>query len=150
MSRAGQIEMVHLEPTAAVVLGRNFRAAELAQSVEQGIGRVRAAVTAAHVPTAGAPFVRFVDLDDPLQVDIGIPLVGPHSVPTLRATVLPGGDAASMWHEGGFVGLIESVERLLRNVDRTPVGNPWASIWPDSDAGSPAIQLVCPLKPDDG
>lgn len=133
-----------------MVLGRTFRAAELAPSVELGVGRVRAAVTAAHVPTAGAPFVRFVDLDDPLQVDIGIPLAGPHSVPTLRATVLPGGDAAAMWHQGGLDDLIEGVARLLENVNRAPVGRPWASIWPDSEAGSSAVRLVCPLEPDDG
>jgi hypothetical protein len=149
MTRAGQIELIHLEPTPAVVLGRTFRAAELVPSIEHGVGRVRAAVTAAQVPTAGAPFVRFVDLGDPLQVDIGIPLSGPHSVPTLRATVLPGGDAASMWHEGGLDRLLEGVERLLENVDRTPAGSPWASIWPDTDAGKPGIQLLCPLEPND-
>ena len=146
MSRAGQIELIHLEPTAAVVLGRTVAAAELASLIEHGIGRVSAAVTAAQVPTAGAPFVRFVDLGEPLQVDIGIPLSGPHSVPTLRATVLPGGDAASTWLEGGLHRLIEGVERLLDDVDRTPSGSPWAEILPRSGQATPAIHLVCPVE----
>lgn len=145
MSRAGQIELVHLEPTAAVVLGRTVATAELASSIEYGIGRVRATVTAAQVPTAGTPFVRFVELSDPVQVDIGMPLSGPHSVPTLRATVLPGGVAASMRHEGGLERLIEGVEQLLGEVDRSPVGGPWASIWPASEEGTPGIRLFCPL-----
>ena len=146
MSRAGQIELVHLQPTAAVVLGRTVGVAELAPSIERGIERVRAAVTAAQVPTAGAPFVRLVELGDPLQVDIGIPLSGPHSVPTLRATVLPGGDAAAMWLEGGLENLIEGVERLLHDVDRTPSGSPWARIMTRSDTPAPVIYLLCPVK----
>jgi hypothetical protein len=146
MSTVGQIELIHLEPTAAVVLGRTVGAAELAPSIEQGIARVRAAVTAAQVPTAGAPFVRFVDLGDPLQVDIGIPLSEPHSVPTLRATVLPGGDAAGMWLEGGLEHLIEGVERLLDHVDRTPSGSPWARIMTRPDTPAPVIYLICPVK----
>jgi hypothetical protein len=129
VSPVGAPETIHLEPSSAAVLSRSIPRETFASSIEQGIDRARAAVTAAHVPTAGPPFVRFVDLGDPTSVDVGFPLAGPHSVPMLRATVLPGGEVAAVWHREDLDGLIEAVERFVIRLGDVRVGDPWAAIW---------------------
>lgn len=146
MSRAGQIEVIEVEPVPAVALGRSTSGDRLARVVEQGIARVRAAVTAARVPTAGAPFVRFTDRADPIAVDIGIPLAGAHSVPTLRSTILPGGKAASRWHDGDVAGLVTALDEMQQDVGSDAAGHPWAWLWPGTAHDEPGIQLVWPLR----
>lgn len=146
MSRAGQIEVIEVEPVPAVALGRSTSASRLAHVVEQGLARVRAAVTAARVPTAGAPFVRFTDLAEPFAVDIGIPLSGAHSVPTLRSTILPGGKAASLWLDGDVARLVGALEQMQRHLGADAAGHPWARLWPGTAQDEPGIQLVWPVR----
>src|SRR5690606_1304132 len=108
------VTLTELTPTPAVVLARRYERDTLDQTIDEAIRRVRKAVTAARVPTAGPPFVRFLSIGDRGEIEVGLPLDGPHVVPTLRATILPGGTAASAWHRGDESGILD----LLRLVER--------------------------------
>lgn len=54
------VDVVTLEPAPAVVPARRVDSRRLAQAIAEGIPRVRRTVTAAQVPTAGPPFVRYL------------------------------------------------------------------------------------------
>lgn len=142
------IEVVSLTPTPAVVLGRKTARRSFEKATIQGIQRVRRAVAAARVPTAGPPFVRYLSLGPRPDLEIGLPLDGPHSVPTLRTTILPGGEAASLLHTGPPDELAASLEELARWVERhaATAGDPWQWYWTEPDAEEPRIQIVWPMR----
>jgi hypothetical protein len=138
--------LMELEPTPAVVLGRTVVASRLSRAVDGGLARVRGAVTAARVPTSGVPFVRFLERGDPLQIEIGQPLSGPHQVPSLRSSLLPGGTAICTWYQGGIPGVPAALERLGDRLgdEAVPTGSPWMRLWPDG--GTERLQLVWPVS----
>jgi len=142
------IEIVELTPAPAVVLPRKVRLEVLGDEIGAGIGRVEAAVTAAQVPVAGVPFVRYLTLGAEAEVEIGVPLNGSHSVPSLRATLLPGGPAASIWHERPSSGLSEVFADLKAWIEQhgEPAGAPWESYWTSPDADVPQTQIVWPVR----
>ncbi|MFP3913909.1 MAG: hypothetical protein ACLFWM_03470 [Actinomycetota bacterium] len=142
------VEVVSLEPTPAVVAGRKVRDSGLDAAVADGIQRVRRAVTAARVPTSGPPFVRFLSSRSPFRLEIGLPLDGPHSIPTMRATLLPGGEAATLWHGGPHSRTIESLHELEGWVEAhgEPAADPWQWYWTEPDAPEPQMQLVWPMR----
>lgn len=142
------IEVVELSPVPAVVLARKVRADALGDEIGKAIQRVEAAVTAARVPSAGAPFARYLTMGAEIEVEVGIPLVGSHSVPTLRATLLPGGSAATTWHVGPYSGLREAFADLEAWIDEhaEPAGAPWESYWTPHDAEPPRTQVVWPVR----
>lgn len=138
------IEVVTLEPTPAVVWARRVGRRSLDETVEEGIQRVRGAVTAARVPTSGPPFVRYVSFRPRLVIEMGLPLDGPHAVPTLRTTILPGGDAATLWKSpdrDAFDDLRHWVE-----ANALGTGDPWEWYWTEPDAARPRIQIVWPVR----
>lgn len=143
-----RVEVVAVEPVTAVVLGRRVRPPSFRQTAIEDLQRVRNAVAAAHVPTAGAPFVRYVSLGRRPSVEFGLPLDGPHVVPTLRMTILPGGPAASLWHTGPHETLLDSLEDLGRWVDENARsgGDPWHWYWTEPDADDLRIQILWPLR----
>jgi hypothetical protein len=146
---AGQvIEIVELTPAPAVVLPRKVRLEVLGDEIGASIRRVEAAVTAAQVPVAGVPFVRYLTLGPDAEVEIGVPLSGSHSVPSLRSTLLPGGPAASIWQERPSSGLSEVFADLEAWIDRhgEPAGAPWESYWTSPDADVARTQIVWPVR----
>lgn len=138
------IEIVTVEPTPAVVRATKARRDSLATTVRDGIQRVRRAVAAARVPTSGPPFVRYLTFGSRLDIEIGLPLDGPHAVPSLRTTILPGGDAATLWHGDG----IDAFEDLRRWVTEHAVasGDPWEWYWTEPDAEERRVQIVWPVR----
>jgi effector-binding domain-containing protein len=148
MTTAPDVDVIGLTPTPAVVLERKVRRDRLGQVIDEGIRRVRAAVTAARVPTAGAPFVRYLETGEFFRIEVGLPLDGAHAVPTLRSTVLPGGRAASVWHVGPFGDLGESFSRLAAWVESSGLasGDPWEWYWTSADAEPPRVQIVWPMR----
>ncbi|MGA7271176.1 MAG: hypothetical protein WB239_08900, partial [Acidimicrobiia bacterium] len=98
MSDPYEIEVIELTPTPAVVLPRTVQQSLLGDNIGRALGRIQAAVTAARVPVAGAPFVRYLSFGPEIEMEVGLPLAEPQSIPGLRAAILPGGPAASTWH----------------------------------------------------
>lgn len=148
MSAAHTIEVVELAPSPAVVLPRRVPNESLWDEIGRGIQRVRAAVTAARVPVGGAPFVRYLTMGSEIEIEIGLPLDGSHSVPSLRATLLPGGTAATTWHVGHYSGLpgaFADIEAWIAD-NATPAGDPWASYCTTHDADPPRTLVVWPVK----
>lgn len=143
-----EVEILDLTPMPAVVLARSVDRASLGAEIGSGIRRVRNAVTAARVPTVGAPFVRYLSYGEEFDIEIGLPLDGPHAVPTLRATILPGGSAASLWHVGSYTGLPAVFGHLRRWVEKnaTPAGCPWERYWTAHSTESPRTQVVWPVR----
>lgn len=142
------VTSTELTPTPAVVLARRYERDTLDQTIDEAIRRVRKAVTAARVPTAGPPFVRFLSIGDRGEIEVGLPLDGPHVVPTLRATILPGGTAASAWHRGdesGILDLLRLVERWVAD-NGTPAGPPWVWYWTPGDSDPFRAQVVWPMR----
>jgi len=137
----------HLSPVPAVVLSRHVSRSRLGEDVKSGILRVRAAVTAARVPTVGAPFIRYLTMGDEPEVEIGLPLEAPHAVPTLRATILPGGTAATTWHEGPYGEVLSILADMESWVDANngSGGDPWVWHLTEPDAEPIRIQVVWPL-----
>lgn len=142
------VTTVDLAPTPAVVSARRVSRSNLGDEVAAGIRKVRAAVTAARVPTAGPPFVRYLTRDEEPEIEIGLPLDGSHAVPTLRATILPAGTAAVTWHVGPyeklFVTLAELEEWVVTNGH--PGGDPWVWHLTEPDAEQASIQVVWPMR----
>lgn len=143
-----RIDVVALEPTPAVVLGRKAGRRPFDKRSLQGIQQVRRAVAAARVPTAGPPFVRYLSLGPRPALEIGLPLDRPHSVPSLRTTILPGGEAASLLHTGPPEELAASLEELGHWVERHAVtaGDPWQWYWTEPDAEALRVQIVWPVR----
>jgi len=147
LSEGHTIEVVELAPTPAVVLPRRVATESLGDEIGRGIQRVRAAVTAARVPVAGAPFVRYLAMGPEMELEIGLPLKGSHSVPSLRATLLPGGTAATTWHTGPYTGLpgaLADIEAWIAE-NATSAGDPWESYATAPDADPPRTQVVWPV-----
>lgn len=138
------IEVVHLEPNPAVVWSRRVDRASLGEVIEAGTDRVRRAVTAARVPTSGPPFIRYLSFSTRLDIEIGVPLDGPHAVPTLRTILLPGGEAATLWHTHHGDAIAELRRWVEANAAAT--GDPWEWLWTASDAAEPGVQLVWPVR----
>jgi effector-binding domain-containing protein len=143
-----RVTMTELTPTPATVSARRVSRSNLSEEVESGIRKVRAAVTAARVPTNGAPFVRYLTMDEEPEVEIGLPLEGSHVVPTLRATILPGGVAASTWHDGPYEEMLSVLVELETWVELNAGsgGDPWVWHWTGPDAEHARIQVVWPLR----
>lgn len=148
MTRDNEVELIDLEPQPAVVLALSADAGEATAAFGTAIGKVRAAVAAARVPAAGPPFVRYLGYGERIEMEVGLPLDGPHSVPTLRTTILPGGAAASLWRIGSHPGLEEALHLLERWVEdnATPAAAPWEVYWTEPDADPPRTQLVWPVE----
>ena len=142
------IGLIELTPMPAVVLARRYERSTIERTLEEGIQRVRKAVAAARVPTSGAPFVRFLSIGERGGIEVGLPLDGPHAVPTLRATILPGGLGATAWHHGDQSGVVDSlrlVERWVRHRGR-PAGAPWVWYWTADDTAPLRAQVVWPMR----
>lgn len=142
------MEVVELEPTPAVVFARKAGRRPLHETATAGIQKVRKAVTAARVPTAGPPFLRYLTLDERPEVELGLPLEGPHSVPSLRTTILPGGRAATIWHTDPGLDIRSSLDDLHSWVTTRAevLGDPWQWYWTEPDAEQPRIQIVWPMR----
>lgn len=142
------VELTGRTPTPAVVEERSVHRDRLGRAIDEGIRRVGAAVTAARVPTAGAPFVRYLETGESFRIEVGLPLDGAHSVPTLRSTALPGGRAASVRHVGPFGDLGEPVSRLAARVGSSGLasGDPREWCWTSADAEPPRVQIVWPVR----
>lgn len=147
MSAQLHVDLIGLTPTPAAVTARTVDRASLREAIESGIQRTRRAVTAGHVPTSGAPFVRYLSYSDEFDIEIGLPLDGPHIVPGFRTTILPGGTAASVWHLGTYEELRFVFDELRRWVESnaTPAGDPWEWYWTPGDADPPRTQIVWPV-----
>lgn len=144
-----EIEVIELTPTPAVVLPRTIQQSKLGDGIGQALGRIRAAVTAARVPVAGAPFVRYLSFGPEIEMEVGLPLAQPHSIPGLRAAILPGGPAASTWHTGAYEGLAGAFAavRAWVEANATSGGHPWESYWTPADAAPVRTQIVWPIQP---
>lgn len=142
------ITTTDLSPVPAVVTARHVSGSRLSEEVESGIMKVRAAVTAARVPTVGAPFVRYLAMGDEPEIEIGLPLEVPHAVPTLRATILPGGSAATTWHEGPNGQVLSILADMGSWVDANggSGGDPWVWHLTEPNAEPSRIQVVWPLR----
>ncbi|HJR92770.1 MAG TPA: GyrI-like domain-containing protein [Acidimicrobiia bacterium] len=142
------VELVELEPAPVVVLPRRVRSDALGDEIGKSIQRVEAAVTAAQVPVAGAPFVRYLDMGPEMEIEVGIPLAGSHAVPTLRASLLPGGPAVTTWHVGPYSGLAGAFAELEAWISEhaQAAGPPWESYWTGPEADLPRVQLVWPVR----
>jgi effector-binding domain-containing protein len=149
--RAGspyEIEVIDLAPTPAVVLPRTVQRNQLGEDIGRAMSRIQAAVTAARVPVAGAPFVRYLSFGEEIEMEVGLPLTEPQSIPSLRATILPGGPAASTWHLGPYDGLPEAFSTVREWVSEnaTSAGHPWEAYWTQHDAHPPRTQVVWPIQ----
>lgn len=92
------IQVITVEPTPAVVWARRASLRSVQVTIEAGMRRVRRVVRAARVPTCGPPFVRFLSFRPRLDIEVGLPLHGPCAVPSHRPPILPGEEAAGLWH----------------------------------------------------
>lgn len=148
MSLQYEIEVVELTPTPAVVLPRIVERHQLGDGIGQALNKVQAAVTTARVPVAGAPFVRYLSWRSEIEMEVGLPLFEPHSIPSLRAAILPGGPAASTWHVGSYEGLPAAFGAVRAWVtdNATGAGHPWESYWTAHDADPPRTQVVWPIQ----
>lgn len=138
------IDVISMEPTPAVVWALRVGRLSLQAALEEGIGKVRRAVTAARVPSSGPPFVRYLSLRPQLALEVGLPLAGPHAVPTLRATILPGGLGATLWRAPGRDSMAVLEEWIRQNAE--PAGDPWEWYWTEPDAPEPRVQIVWPVR----
>lgn len=98
------VELTGLTPTPAVVEERSVHRDRLGRAIDEATRRVGAA----GAPTAGAPSVGDLETGEFSRIEVGLPPDGAHSAPTLRTTVLPGGQAAGVCHVGPFADLGES------------------------------------------
>lgn len=142
------VELIELEPAPVVVLPRRVPSRDLAEEIGKAIRRVETVVTAARVPVKGAPFVRYLEWSEDLEIEVGIPLAGSHAVPTLRASLLPGGTAITIWRigeEAGPAGIFTELETWI-DAHAEAAGAPWESYWTAPDAGPPRVQQVWPVR----
>lgn len=138
------VELTGLTPIPAVVEERSVHRDRLGRAIDEGTRRVGAA----GAPTAGAPFVGYLETGELFRIEVGLPPDGAHSVPTLRTTVLPGGQAAGVCHVGPFGDLGESFSRLAAWVGSSgsASGDPWKWYWASADAEPPRVQIVWPVR----
>ncbi len=148
MSDPYEIEVIELTPTPAVVLPRTVQQSLLGDNIGRALGRIQAAVTAARVPVAGAPFVRYLSFGPEIEMEVGLPLAEPQSIPGLRAAILPGGPAASTWHTGPYEGLAGAFTavRTWIEANAASAGHPWESYWTPADADPARTQIVWPIQ----
>lgn len=148
MSPQMAVEVVAIEPTPAVALPRQETGSDLSASVPRAIRRVRQAVAAARVPTSGPPFVRYLSIADPLEVEIGLPVDQPQAVPGLRTTILPGGTAATVDHHGSIDLIPLLLAQLADWVDAAAesAGRPWQWHLTDPDQEPSRTRLVWPIR----
>lgn len=142
------VSTIELSPVPAVVTARHVFRSRLSEEIESGILKVRAAVTAARVPTVGAPFVRYLAMENEPEIEIGLPLEAPHAVPTLRATILPGGTAATTWHEGPHEEVLSILADMASWVgtNSRSGGDPWVFHLTERETEPTRIQVVWPLR----
>lgn len=145
---AATIEIVELAPSPVVVLSRRVTRPRLPTEIDRAIRRVETAVTAAQVPVAGVPFVRYLGTGDEMEIEVGVPLAGSHAVPTLRAGLLPGGPAATTWHVGPYSDLAEVVAAMESWIgDHAESAGPfWESYWSAPGTDPPRVQLFWPVR----
>lgn len=143
-----EIEVIELIPTPAVVLPRTVQRQQLGDGIGQALDRIQAAVTAARVPVAGAPFVRYLSFGSEIEMEVGLPLTEPQSIPSLRAAILPGGPAASTWHVGSYEGLPDAFSAVRAWVSENAIGSghPWETYWTPHDGDPPRTQIVWPIE----
>ncbi len=147
MTDTDTIQLAEFDPAHAVVLSRTVSSAGLSAAVTSALARVRSLTTAARVLPVGPPFVRYVRWGEDAEIEVGVPLAQPEAVPGLRSTIVPGGPAATTWHEGSH----EEITPVLAALEdwiaahATPAGSPWASFGLADDSG-PRTLVVWPVK----
>ena len=141
------IEMITLEPTSAVVLPRTVRRSALSDAIGPAVDRATSLVAAARVQPSGPPFVRYLTFGDEVEMEIGVPVESPQSIPALRSTMLPGGTAASTWHEGAHSGLPAAFSAVQHWIEEQggAAGKPWEMYWTSHDADPARTQVVWPV-----
>ncbi len=96
----------------------------------------------------GPSFVRYLYFGPQIEMEVGLPLTEPQSTPSLRATILPEGQAASTWHVGSYEGLPAafSAVRAWVSENATQAGHPWGASWIAHDADPARTQVVWPIQ----
>jgi effector-binding domain-containing protein len=95
-----------------------------------------------NVPTAGDPFVLYLERGEHLEVEAGLPVVEPITTKgEVRSSSLPGGPAIATWHAGRPEDLgdaFEAIEAWLERQAAEATGPAWVVHHPDPNAGSGA------------
>jgi effector-binding domain-containing protein len=142
-----EIEVITLEPTSAVVLPRTVRRSALSDAIGPAVDRATSLVAAARAQPSGPPFVRYLAFGEDVEMEIGFPVESPQNIPALRSTMLPGGTAASTWHEGPYSGLPAAFAAVETWIDEqgATAGKPWEIYWTAHDADPARTQIVWPV-----
>lgn len=137
----------------AVVSHHATDLAGFARVVDRGFPALYDRLGELRVAPAGPPFVRYLELGDPLRVQLGVPVAAVADDDGQGADVLPGGRAAIARHVGAYDGL-EAAGRALHawvlQRGETPAGSFWESYVTDPgeepDPARRVTEIVIPLR----
>lgn len=157
-----QVELIQLVPQPVATQRVSADPHELSEAVEKQLTEVWAYLEDQGSGPAGPPLsiLRHLSVDGevpappPWEVDTGFPLMEP--IPEgqgVQVHELPGGEAASLLHEGDYAGLGDAYLLLQSWVlasGREAAGSPWEVYLTDPgqepDPAAWQTQLVWPLK----
>ncbi|HEX2849696.1 MAG TPA: GyrI-like domain-containing protein, partial [Acidimicrobiales bacterium] len=114
-----EISTVHLDEQPVAVVSARVDVAGIGEWIGRAIGDVMAAVAAAGGAIAGPPFARY-HLVSPGHFDVtaGFPLAAPlpqaaaGTGSRVKASTLPGGEAATVWHIGPYDAMVPAYEAI--------------------------------------
>lgn len=124
----------------------------------EALGRMYQAVGAAiarqGIVPNGAPFARYHDFGDKVDLEAGLPVPGP-IIPdgVVKPSQLPAGPAAIAVHAGPYEGLADTYTAIgtwIEKTDRQPNGGPWEIYLTDPstepDPSKWLTEIIWPLK----
>lgn len=133
-----EIETRSLEPQETAVVRRGIAADELTSWAAGVFGSVSAHLQRINVPTAGDPFVLYLERGDHNEVEAGFPVAERvTSKDEVRPSSLPGGPVVTTWHRGhpdDIGDAFEAIEAWLQRQAAEATGPPWVIHHPDPEA----------------
>jgi AraC family transcriptional regulator len=147
-----EIRQLALRQTATV--REEIGGADITQSLGRMFQAVGAAIAKQGVAADGAPFARYHDFGDIIDLEAGMAVTAPVQPDgNVKPSQLPGGPAAIAVHRGPYEGLAATYDAIgtwIENTEHQANGGPWEIYLTDPGTEpSPAnwlTQIIWPLK----
>lgn len=147
-----EIRQLTLRHTATV--REEIAGADITQAMGRMFQAVGAAIAKQGVAADGAPFARYHDFGDIIDLEAGMAVATPIQPDgAVKPSQLPGGPAAIAVHRGPYETLTATYDAIgnwIERTDRHPNGGPWEIYLTDPgtepDPASWLTQIIWPLK----
>ena len=149
-----KIEIRQMPPRHAATVREKIARDDMTEALGRSYQAVGAAIAKQGVEADGAPFARYHDFGDTIDLEAGMPVAAPVAQDgDVKPSVLPGGPAAIAVHRGPYEGLAATYDAIgtwIEQSDREANGGPWEIYLTDPgtepDPANWLTEIIWPLK----